>query len=594
LALPFIAQSDFEEKFGPLPDNAKNADFLWEGSNTDFLHYPLKRELSDMEFTLTRAVIQGATSLHKPQNVLSKEITTMGAAIRELDKQVAALDDEQEAVALQMAPGPQRIRGLAGTGKTVLLAMKAAHIHIKEPDKKILFTFNTQSLYNQARELISKTYRAHCGTDPNWDQLHIRHAWGGRGRAGVYSDICARQDVPPLTFNNVRGTKNALQLCCLHALQRPISEEYDFILVDEAQDFPKEFFRIFYKLSHAPEHRIYWAYDELQSLSSLEIPKPESLFGIGDDGKPLISLEGENYPGEIEKDIVLYQSYRCPLTVLMLAHAIGLGLHNPNGSPVQMLEDKGYWEAIGYTVESGKLQKGEDVVIYRDPANSPNRIYEIYNKQELVTRHVFQDRSAELDWIAESIKKDIREENVPPRQIVVISLDTPKAKEYLIEIQIRLMKYDILSTIIGIIEDTTTFSEEGRVTLSNVLRAKGNEACLVYIMGFDALYEDIEGISSRNHAFTAITRAKGWVRITGTGAKMDMIKEEIDTILANVPKFKFKVSDIQKFRFLKNMDNVNKSVDTLIKMSPEVLGTLDPKKIAQLRKLLNEVANENQ
>ena len=80
----------------------------------------------------------------------------------------------------------------------------------------------------------------------------------------------------------------------------------------------------------------------------------------------------------------------------MLAHAIGLGLHNPNGGPVQMLEDKSYWEAIGYTVESGKLQKGEDVVIYRDPDNSPNRIYEIYNKQELITRHVFQDRGAEL------------------------------------------------------------------------------------------------------------------------------------------------------------------------------------------------------
>ncbi len=181
MALPFIAQSDFEEKFGPLPNNAKNANILWKGSNTDFLYCTLEHALSDTEFTLTRAVIQGATSLHKPQNVLSKEITTMGAAIRELDKQVAALDDKQEAVVLQMAPGPQRIRGLAGTGKTVLLAMKAAHIHIKEPDKKILFTFNTQSLYNQARELISKTYRAHCGTDPNWDQLHVRHAWGGRG-----------------------------------------------------------------------------------------------------------------------------------------------------------------------------------------------------------------------------------------------------------------------------------------------------------------------------------------------------------------------------------------------------------------------------
>ena len=598
LALPFITQSDFEEKFGPLPDNAKNADFLWQGNNADFLHCPLKRELSDTEFTLTRAVIQGATSLHKPQNVLSREITTMGAAIRELDKQVAALDDKQEAVALQMAPGPQRIRGLAGTGKTVLLAMKAAHIHINEPDKKILFTFNTQSLYNQARELISKTYRAHCGIDPNWDQLHVRHAWGGHSRAGVYSDICARQGVLPLTFNKL----NTLQSCCFHALQRPISEEYDFILVDEAQDFPKEFFRIFYKLSRAPEHRIYWAYDELQSLSSLEMPKPESLFGTGDDGKPLVSLEGENYPGEIEKDIVIDQSYRCPLTVLMLAHAIGLGLHNPDGGPVQMLEDKGYWEAIGYTVESGKLQKGEDVVIYRDPANSPNRIYDIYNKQELVTRHVFQDRSAELDWIAESIKKDIREENVPPRQIVVISLDTFKAKEYLTGLQRRLFEYHIPSMIPGLIDDTSAFAEEGRVTLSTVYRAKGNEAHIIYVLAFEALYDYLEGIGNRNRAFASITRSKAWVRITGTGKKMEIAQKEIDDVLADIPRFKFKFPDMQKIRRLdaensrkrKELDIGDKSIDTIIKMNKDAIGALNPEKIAQLRKLLDEVANENQ
>lgn len=392
-------------------------------------------------------------------------------------------------------------------------------------------------------------------------------------------------------------------MCCIHALQRPISEEYDFILVDEAQDFPKEFFRILYKLSRdIPEPRIYWAYDELQSLSSLEISKPESLFGTRDDGKPLVSLEGENYPGDIEKDIVLYQSYRCPLTVLMLAHAIGLGLHNPNGGPVQMLEDKGYWEAIGYTVESGKLQKGEDVVIYRDPANSPNRIYEIYNKQELVTRHVFQDRSAELDWIAEFIKKDIREENVPPRQIVVISLDTSKAKEYLTGLQRRLVDYSIPSMIPGLIDDTSAFAEEGRVTLSTVYRAKGNESHIIYVLAFEALYDYLEGIGNRNRAFASITRSKAWVRVTGTGKKMEIAKKEFDDILSDIPRFKFKFPDMQKIRRLdaenssrrKEFNTTDKYADGLINSSKGALGALNSEKRALIRKLLDEVENENQ
>ena len=70
----------------------------------------------------------GTTHLHKPSATIARNIATLGSAIGELDKRVVALDDEQEKVALEIAPGPQRIRGLAGTGKTLLLAMKAAHI----------------------------------------------------------------------------------------------------------------------------------------------------------------------------------------------------------------------------------------------------------------------------------------------------------------------------------------------------------------------------------------------------------------------------------------------------------------------------------
>jgi superfamily I DNA and RNA helicase len=601
LALPFITRSDFEEKFDPLPEDVH---VLWKGGDIHILRRPLAQQLSDEEFTLTRAVIQGATTLHKPLNVPRKDITTLGAAIKELDRQVASLDDEQEAVALQIAPGPQRIRGLAGTGKTVLLAMKAAHIHIKEPDKKILFTFNTQSLYNQVRELISKTYRAHCGTDPNWDMLHVRHAWGGRGRSGVYSDLCARQGVSPLTFDSVRGYEDPFQACCVNALQRPISPEYDFILVDEAQDFPKEFFLILYKLLCSADRRIYWAYDELQSLSSLEIPKPEDLFGYSKDGSPLVSLQGEDYPGSIEKDIVLHRSYRCPLEVLMLAHALGLGLHNPIGGPVQMLEDRRYWEALGYEIENGELQKGKDLVIFRPDINSPNRIHQMYNKQNLVTTFSFQDRGSELDWVADSIRKDIREENVLPRQIVAISLDTSKSKEYLTGLQRRLVNYSIASTIPGIIDDTLAFSEEGKVTLSTVRRAKGNESYVVYVLGFDALYDYVEGIGNRNHAFASITRSKAWVRITGTGKKMEMAEAEIEKILSDIPRFKFKFPDMNKIRRLdtesskrrKEMATLDKAATTFIRSNREAMEALkaaDPEKFKQLQKMLNEVASEN-
>ena len=420
LVLPFITKGDFKAGFGALDGNIR---IIWKGGDTSAFQRPLERELSDEEWTLTRSVIQGSTHLHKPSATIARNIATLGSAIGELDKRVVALDDEQEKVALEIAPGPQRIRGLAGTGKTVLLAIKAAHIHMLYPEKKIVFTFNTWSLYDQVNDLIAKTYHAHKGTNPDWNFLHVRHACGGLTHPGVYLDLCARQWARPLDVRaaeNIDKQKVPLQLYCEHALQRPIEPEYDFILVDEAQDFPKEFFHILFELAEEPK-RIYWASDELQNLSSLEIPRPEELFGVDEQGRPHVSLEGDPYEGPIEKDIVLHRAYKCPLEILLLAHAIGLGIHSPDG-PVRMLEDQADWEAIGYEVEYGKLQKDEQVVIVRDVKNSPNPILKLYDKQPPITVDVFSQRETELDWIANSIKKDLQTESIAPQQILVITL----------------------------------------------------------------------------------------------------------------------------------------------------------------------------
>ncbi len=149
---------------------------------------------------------------------------------------------------------------------------------------------------------------------------------------------------------------------------------------------------------------------------------------------------------------------------------------------------------------------------------------------------------------------------------------------------------------------TSAFAEEGRVTLSTVYRAKGNEAHIIYVLAFEALYDYLEGIGNRNRAFASITRSKAWVRITGTGKKMEIAQKEIDDILADIPRFKFKFPDMQKIRRLdaensrkrKELDIGDKSIDTIIKMNKDAIGALNPEKITQLRKLLDEVANENQ
>lgn len=594
VALPQITKAQFVQKFGNPSDSVL---WLWRDEEQDDPFPKLERAVNEDEWKLARSVLQAAAPLNTQSGPPPEKLDKKGPAIRQIERSIAILDDEQEKVALQIPPGPQQIRGLAGTGKTILLAMKAANIHSHFRDARILFTFNTQSLYNQARLFITKFYRYHNLTDPDWEMLHVRHAWGSSRRPGVYSDLCGRQGIQPLTFTEARlqNRRSPLQTCCRDTLAHPIEPFYDYILVDEAQDFPPEFLQILYRMTPAP-HRIYFAYDELQTLSSVEAPSPAKNFGVDEHGNPNVSLDGI-YPGPMDKDIILHKSYRCPMEVLMLAHAIGLGIHAPR-SCVQMLQDESSWKAVGYQIESGELKKGKQVTILRPPENSPNKITDTYSGTDrLITTNTFSSRDEELDWVCESVRKDVQEDQVSPEQIVVISLDSIKAKELMIPLQHRLRQKNIDSTIPGLLNDTSEFAEAGKVTLSTVHRAKGNEAPIIYIIGFEGLYQYVEEIDLRNRAFTCISRAKGWVRISGITPKMEKVQIEIDKILHDLPRLIFTFPDMEQIRKLGSgettrrrmqLKEAKESVRSLKKLDADALSGLDLTELEMLEKKIKD------
>ncbi len=87
------------------------------------------------------------------------------------------------------------------------------------------------------------------------------------------------------------------------------------------------------------------------------------------------------------------------------------------------------------------------------------------------------------------------------------------------------------------------------VTLSTVHKAKGNEAFMVYILGVDALFEPAT-VKSRNMLFTAMTRAKGWIRLLGIGTQNSNWYTEILTAFYNVPKLEFVYPGSEELRVI--------------------------------------------
>ena len=126
---------------------------------------------------------------------------------------------------------PQRIRGLAGSGKTIILAYKAALFHARYPQSKILYTFYTKSLADTVKKLIERAYRHYAiNKVPNWDVITVCHGWGSSSSEGVYYNACKSNNYTPMSFIQARqfsGSKDAFAYICKDLAQEELQPEYD-------------------------------------------------------------------------------------------------------------------------------------------------------------------------------------------------------------------------------------------------------------------------------------------------------------------------------------------------------------------------------
>ena len=125
---------------------------------------------------------------------------------------------------------------------------------------------------------------------------------------------------------------------------------------------------------------------------------------------------------------------------------------------------------------------------------------------------------------------------------MAISIDDRGAKTYLSQLAEALSERQILSNDITADRySEPAFQIEGKCTLTTVYRAKGNEAALVAVLGCDAVPLDTR--SGRNRLFTAFTRTKGWLRITGMGRNFAPLQQELAKALELTPLMRFVMPD---------------------------------------------------
>lgn len=564
--------------------------------------------LEDFDATLYKKlceIIQKVSEIKprkKRNNV--KNDNSYGGIIKKIESEIANLDQWQKKAAFEIPEGPQRIRGLAGSGKTIVLALKAAYLHTQYPDMKIAVTYYTRALYQQYVNLISDFVKELSGEKVDWEYIHVIHAWGSNSDVGIYSKIAKELNQTPYNLTaaiNKFGRNNAFMSSCnelLTFIDEDFKPYYDTILIDEAQDMPSPFFRLIFEYIKEPK-RIIWAYDELQNLSVVEMPSLEEMFGKDATGSLNISID--NVDGEPKKDIILPICYRNPPWTLALAHSLGFGI---NHTPIlQMFDSLGVWKDIGYTIKTGELTPGKSVTLVRKNSATPKYFEELLKPTDSVLFDAFVDKEMQYKWIAEQIHKNITVDELDPDDILVIFPDTIYTKKEYSEFVKYLSKWNIGSILAGVTTDRDTFRQDDCITCSQIYRAKGNEASMVYIVNADFCATGMELIKLRNILFTAITRSRAWVRITGVGELMKELINEIEICTKKDYELNFIVptaDEMAKTRRL-NRERTQKEKQSVLKAKSSISelieqmerGEVDPELIPEINTLINIIKKRN-
>lgn len=469
-----------------------------------------------------------------------------GAKLQRLEESIATLDKSQTEAVLQVPDGVQRIRGLAGSGKTVVLARKAAHLHALHPDWRIAVTFNVRALKQQFLSLIEEFVIGEIGEAPDWNKVQVINSWGSpssRSGTGIYAEFCKANGVEFQDFRRAEamyGGQSAFEEICKLALGQ-VSEPvpvYDAILVDEAQDFSPSFLRLCYELLDERKRLVY-AYDELQNLSSQGMPSPEEIFGHDDSGKPRVNFN-EIGRTSARRDILLERCYRNSRPLLSAAHAFGFGIYretpsNASTGLVQMFDQPSLWKDIGYEVFDGRLEDDADVTLSRTEHSSPLFLENHSPLSDLISVRPFETMDEQYDWVAEQIRANLFEDELQPNDIMIVNPDPISARKNFGSLRNRLLDLGINTHLAGVDTSSDSFfsADEKSVTCTGIYRAKGNEAGMVYVVNAHEGQASTYNLAMiRNRLFTAITRSKAWVRVTGVAPNMSILTGEFNKIQA--------------------------------------------------------------
>ncbi len=197
-----------------------------------------------------------------------------------------------------ITPSPnqhQRLRGVAGSGKTLVIAQRAAN-SASQGKKILILTYNI-TLWHYIRDAIS---RARYGFE--WEQIEFNHFHGFCKNYLYENDI----DFPENDNDTNTFLDNTIPQLIIDSMKKGKNKKnrkYDVILIDEGQDYTDKYYHMLCMFL-TDNNELLLVADEKQNIYSRELSWLEN-------------MKGTKFKGRWRE---LKESYRLPLPILKEAN----------------------------------------------------------------------------------------------------------------------------------------------------------------------------------------------------------------------------------------------------------------------------------
>ena len=433
-----------------------------------------------------------------PRSGLKPPKGSKGERLDEALAEYRALTDlQQRVIAKDWNGGPRLVRGVAGSGKTMVLAAQAARL-IEQTQQGTIDLFNgsrrppavlavcfNRTLVPFIRDRIELAYRQRTNERLPKGSLLVMHFNNvlyhlSRRAYCRYRRIADEPDADKRAAECLSDLESATG----KRAKELASGLYAAVLVDEGQDFHDNEYRLLMRIcARTPSGlpRMFVFYDDAQNLYGLKRPR---WMDLG------LELRG--------RAVVMDRCFRNTRQIIEPAFNLLLGTY---------ADDKAVVGTSGYA----DLATLEDKNLITR-ANGHMCVHFSAREGTPVLFRQCHSRDAEKDYVAERCEQLMQDDGLLPQDILVLTFRRQRALQLANAIADRVGDEKVRCPFEKDAKDAVAI-EPGRITVSTVASTKGYDAPQVLLASANEFPDTVEG---RVCLYVGCTRAREWLEGTAT------------------------------------------------------------------------------